>query len=249
MPNAATACGVGRDRDEMLGDRGLVAQALDQPGARRGGVGHGLLGGEGLGRDHEQGVRRLERRERVVQLGAVHVGHEMRAQVRTLVGLQRLAHHARPQVRAADADVHDVGHGRAGVAAPGAAAHLLAELPHLGQHRIDVRHDVPAIHYDRPVGAVAQGDVQDRAVLGDVDPVAREHARAPVLEAGSAGQIEQQAHGFGGDAVLGVIEQQVIQAQREPREPVAVARRTDRADAPRPWPRHGARAPARRESG
>ena len=107
--------GVGRDRDEMLGDRGLVAQALDQPGARRGGVGHGLLGGEGLGRDHEQGVRRLERRQSIVQLGAVHVGHEVRAQVRTLVGLQRLADHARPQVGAADADVDDVGDGRAGV--------------------------------------------------------------------------------------------------------------------------------------
>ena len=47
--------------------------------------------------------------------------------------------------------------------------------------------------------------------------------RASSSRSGGAGQIDQQAHGFAGDAVLGVIEQQVIQAQREPREAVAVA--------------------------
>ena len=92
----------------------------------------------------------------------------------------------------------------------------------LRQHGVDVRHDVPAIDQDRPIGAVAQRDVQDRAVLGGVDPVAREHARAPGLELACAGEVEQQPHRLLGDAVLGVVEQQVTRAQREPREPVGV---------------------------
>ena len=241
--------GVGRDRHEVLRDRGLVAEALDQPAPRRGGVGHGLLGGEGLGRDHEQGTRRIERGERVEQVGAVDVGHEVRAQIRALVGLQRLAHHERPEVRAADADVDDVGDGLAGVAAPGAAAHPLAEVAHPGQHGVDVRHDVPAIHHDRPVGAVAQRDVQDRPVLGGVDPVACEHARAPGLELTFAGEVEQQADRLLGDAVLGVVEQQVIQRAARTARTGRGRRQTAPAGAPRPWLWHVARVPATRQTG
>jgi hypothetical protein len=109
------------------------------------------------------------------------------------------------------------------VAAPGAAAHPLAEVAHAGEHAIDVRHDVPAPDQDRTVGAVAQSDVQHRPIFGRVDPVACEHPRAPGLEPGFAGQIQQQAHGFLGDPVLGVIEQQVTLAQREARESVGIA--------------------------
>ena len=53
--------GVGRDRDEMLGDRLLVlASAARRPVARGVGVGHGLEGGEGLGGDDEQRFGRVE---------------------------------------------------------------------------------------------------------------------------------------------------------------------------------------------
>ena len=52
--------GVRRDRDEVLGDRRLVAEALDEPLARRCGVGQGLQGAKGLRGDDEErlfGVR------------------------------------------------------------------------------------------------------------------------------------------------------------------------------------------------
>ena len=53
-------------------------------------------------------------------------------------------------------------------------------------------HDVLAVDEDglRPSGA--QGDVQDGALLGDVDLVAAEHGVDAVAQAGLLGQPEQQ---------------------------------------------------------
>jgi len=42
MPELADPLGVGGDRDEMLGHRGLIAQLADQPVPGGGGVGDGL---------------------------------------------------------------------------------------------------------------------------------------------------------------------------------------------------------------
>ena len=54
---------------------------------------------------------------------------------------------------------------------------------HLVEHGVDLGHDVHAVGEDllRPWGA--QGDVQNRALFGDVDFVAREHG-VDVLRAG-----------------------------------------------------------------
>ena len=100
---------IGRYRDKVPSDRGLVTKRLEAPGTRRFGVGDGLLGGEGLGRDHEQGGGGIERAKRLGQLGTVDIGDEVHAQSRVLVGAQRLAHHLRPETRTADADAHHIG--------------------------------------------------------------------------------------------------------------------------------------------
>jgi hypothetical protein len=44
---------------------------------------------------------------------------------------------------------------------------------------VDLGHDVLAIDEDGAVGAVAQRDVEDGAVLGDVDLLAGEHLFGP----------------------------------------------------------------------
>ena len=75
-----------------------------------------------------------------------------------------------------------------------------------------------------PVGAVAQGDVQHGAVLGGVDLLAGEHLVAPALDVLPAREVEQQPHGVGRDAVLGVVEQHAVQAQGEPVEALGVVR-------------------------
>ena len=57
-------------------------------------------------------------------------------------------------------------------------------------------HDILAIHQDRTIGAITQGDVQDGTVFGDVDLVAAEHSISPLLDLRVAGQIEQQRERF-----------------------------------------------------
>src|SRR5712691_6506138 len=83
------------------------------------------------------------------------------------------------------------------------------------QHRVDLRHDVLAVDEDRFPRAVAQRHVQDRAILGAVDLLAREHPIAPGLHLRLPRQQKEKAHGLLGDAVLGDIDEQVLEAQGE----------------------------------
>ena len=75
--------------------------------------------------------------------------------------------------------------------------------------------------------------MQHGPVFGGVDLLAGEHGFDPFGQVGLAGQVEQQGHGFVGDAVLGEIEQDIAQAQREALEALRVVRQTDRACAER----------------
>ena len=83
----------------------------------------------------------------------------------------------------------------------------------MGQHAVDFGHDIHAIHQDRPVGAVAQGDVQDRALFGVVVFRAAEHRGNFISQVRLLRQIEQQRQGRFGDAILRVVEQNVAQLQ------------------------------------
>ena len=58
---------------------------------------------------------------------------------------QRLVRHDRPEVGAADADVHDVADRLAGMARPLARADALGERGHAVEHLVDVRDDVTAV--------------------------------------------------------------------------------------------------------
>ena len=63
----------------------------------------------------------------------------------------------------------------AGVALPLAAADSVGEGRHLVEHGMDGGDDVFAVDDDRLALGRAQGDVQDGALLGDVDLLAAEH--------------------------------------------------------------------------
>jgi hypothetical protein len=65
--------------------------------------------------------------------------------------------------------------------------------------------------------------MQHRPVFRDVDPVAGEHAVAPAVQVALPRQIEQQAERLFGNAVLGIIEQEIIEAQRKTLEPLGIA--------------------------
>ena len=146
----------------------------------------------------------------------------MRAQVGPLIGPQRLAHHQRPEIRATNTDVNDVRDGLAGRAAPFAAPHALGERLDARKNRTDVGHDVLTIDHHRPVATIAQRDMQHRAVLGGVDLLTGEHAIAPGLQIGGSGEVEQEANGLAIDALLGEVDQQVVEAQAIAIEPVGL---------------------------
>jgi hypothetical protein len=108
-PELRDLFGIGRDGDEMPGDRlGVAAQAAQRPVARAVRIGHGLQGREGLRGDDEQRFRRIEIACRLHEVGAVDVGHEAERHGTVAVEFERLVRHHRPEVRAADTDIHDV---------------------------------------------------------------------------------------------------------------------------------------------
>ena len=97
----------GGDRGEMRAHL-VFAKCCGNPFARRAGIGHRLDGGEGLRRDEEQRRLGLESLQRVGDMRAIDVRHIM--QPRSIViGRQRQRRHGGSKVRAADADVDDIG--------------------------------------------------------------------------------------------------------------------------------------------
>ena len=94
------------------------------------------------------------------------------------------------------------------MALPLAAADAVGEAGHLVEHRVHVGDDVLPVHDDRGVPRRAQGDMQDRAVLGDVDPVAPEHGVDPLAQAAFPGQLQEEPQRVVGDAVLRVVEEE-----------------------------------------
>ena len=85
---------------------------------------------------------------------------------------------------------------------------------------------------DRALGR-AQRDVQDGAVLGDVDLVAAEHGVDARAQAGLLGQLQQQLERLVGDAVLRVVEEEADGLERHPLAALRDRRRRGRADAGR----------------
>ena len=57
--------------------------------------------------------------------------------------------------------------------------------------------------------------MQDRAVLGDVDRLAGEHGVAALLDLGRLGQRQQAGHHLVVDQVLGIVEQEIVEAGGE----------------------------------
>lgn len=113
------------------------------------------------------------------------------------------------QVRATDTDVDDGVDLLAGVTLPLAAADLLGELLHVLQHGVDILDDALAIDLHGLVGDIAESNVVDGTVLGEVDGLALEHGITQLLDIGLLGQLDQERQGLLGQEVLGEIEEDV----------------------------------------
>ena len=229
VPEAEDAGGVdapGGGLVEGGGDGGEVAagelaERVLQPGLGGAGVGHRLDGGEGLRGDDDQRPLRVEGLQHVVDMRPVHVRYEMRARP-VMIGRERQGRHHRAEVRAADADVDDVGEPAPVGGGDGAGAHAVGEGRHAVEHAVDLGHHVLAVHEDRLAGAVAQRDVQDRPVLGGVDPGAGEHKVAPLRHPARRRELDEQRQRARVDGGLGEVEQHVAEPHREAVEAVGI---------------------------
>jgi hypothetical protein len=205
-PIAVHLLGVGGDRDEMLRHEGGIRRVFQKPLARGVRIGHGFQGGEGLGRDDEQRGFRIQVANRLVDVGAVHIGHEMHLEIAALIGAQRVTDQLRTEVRATDADVDHIGDHLAAVAFPGTGTDIQREPPHAFQNIEHRRHDILVADHHPGAAAVAQRRVQHRPVFGVVDGLASEHAVDPFGDTRRLGKVDKPVHRFVGDQVLGKIE-------------------------------------------
>jgi hypothetical protein len=102
---------------------------------------------------------------------------------------------------------------------------------------VDVRDDVAAVDRHRGVGGGAQRGVEDGAALGEVDGLAREHGVAAGGDAARLGEAEEEARGLLVDGGLGVVEEHVVERDREAGKAVGVrleeGRRSERSPAAR----------------
>ncbi len=140
------------------------------------------------------------------EVRGVDIRDEAERQVAPRVVPERLVGHDRPEVGASDSDVDDVADRPARVARPRARADALGERDHAVEHLVHAGNHVLAVHDERCPFRHAQRDVQDGPVLGRVDPVAAEHRLRALGEARLLGQLEEEAQGVVGDAVLRVVE-------------------------------------------
>ncbi len=107
----------------MLGHMRLVLRMLEEPRTCTVRIRDGLLCGERLAGDNEEGRLRVAKAESLREMCTVDVGHEMRGEIAFGIGLESLCHHDGPKIGAADADVHDRVDRLPSVALPRAVAH------------------------------------------------------------------------------------------------------------------------------
>ena len=151
----------------------------------------------------------------------VDIGHE--AQVdRRGQRAQRIPDHARPQIRAANADMDDGLEGPAGRPGLGARAHAPGVVGHGQTHGVHLGRDRLAQGLEVRPGGRPQRRVQHRPALGGVDRLAREHPRPRRLDAGRPGQGDTGLEPLAGPALLGQIEIQPRRLDAHPRHPIRV---------------------------
>lgn len=114
------------------------------------------------------------------------------------------------QIRTANTNVDDGVDLLASVTLPLTTAHLLRELLHVFQDRVDILNNALAVDLHGLVGGVAQGSVVHSTVLGEVDVVTTEHGIAELLHTGLLGQLNEQRQSLLGEEVLGEVEQDIL---------------------------------------
>ncbi len=210
----------GSDADEVP-VHALGGQGGGQPGLGDLGVGQGLLGGEGLGDDDDQGGLGIQPGQGLGHVARIDIGHEADLDGR-VERAQGVPDQARAQVRSADPDMN---HGlerptgrprlHAGANSVGVVAHLITYSFHLGRYRLAEGEEIGA-------GGRAQSRMQHGPPLGQVYRLAPEQGGATTLDVGGAGQGQGGFEARAGPALLGQVQMQTCGVDRHPRQAVGI---------------------------
>jgi hypothetical protein len=205
-----------------------VAPALRlKPGLGRVGIGHGFRGGKRLGSYQKQRSVSLQALEHAGQFSPVDVRDKVKTLALCRKFGQRQHRHLRPQVRAANADVDDVGDGL-----------IAAQLLRIGQHGFQSRLDFSLRVGDfvddclrrQVVGnwRISQQEMHHGTVFRVVDGFSGKHRVALRLHSTLARQLQQQRLAGRIDQVLGQVRKhmrrllaEIVKAQGVLREGLA----------------------------
>ena len=111
------------------------------------------------------------------------------------------------QVRTTNTNVDNGVDLLARVSLPFAASDLVGELLHVLIDAAHLLHHALAVDLHRQFGDIAESNVVDGAVLGEVDGLTLEHLVTEALEVGLFGQRNEVCECVLGDEVLGKVEQ------------------------------------------
>ena len=135
---------------------------------------------------------------------------------------QRLTRHHRPQVGAADTDVHDSPNRLAGVAEPTPLADVFGTDRHSLKHGMHIWHHVVAIEKDFLRLGGPQGHMQHRPALRRVDPLAAKHRLSPFGHPARAGELHEELLRLVGEPLFGIVEVETAGFGGQPRAAIRV---------------------------
>ena len=129
---------------------------------------------------------------------------------------ERLICHDRAEIRATDADVHDIANPLSRMALPSAVSESIGKVRHAIKHRMDLGHHVLTFHKEGSLPRRAQSHMQHRSLLGGVDPLPVEHGVDSLPQPGLRCQLEEKLERLFGDSVFRIIQIQVRCLQNHP---------------------------------
>ena len=134
---------IGGEGHEVLVNRAwclriCAAPMVQKPLPGRASIQHGLGRGEGFGGNQKQRAFRFDPAQHMSQLVAVHIGDKVKVLVLVYPVLKGIDHDFRTQVRAADADIDDIGDLPAALDLIGQGEHSIQRVVNFTQRRVHV---------------------------------------------------------------------------------------------------------------
>ena len=192
-------------------------EAVEHPCAHLTSVRECLERSERLGHDDDERRLRIEATDLLGHIVRVDVGDVAAVDTGISQRLEGLVHHDRAKVGATDTDRDEMLDALSGYALPLTGTNLLGKGVHLVELSAHVGNAVLVAVEDRAnlVGRTTEGGMENSAVLGRVDMDAGIHLVAALLDLDLAREVDEQLDRLVSDEVLGEIEAQIVDVERQ----------------------------------